>query len=113
LSSLCNRHAGAYQHPALASVVPSCFASLVLQRNHEQVFAKWLELIIEEQWKQVSEYLAAAEAGEAARDKTPEEHWEALIPKAARRPERELFLSDLALILSTLEATPTTRRTPA
>jgi hypothetical protein len=103
LSSLCNRCAGAYHHPSLDSVVPSCLASLVLQRNHEQAFAKWLEMIIEEQWKEISEYLAGPEAGEEMRSKTPEELGEALIPQRACPPERELFLSDLGLILSLLK----------
>jgi hypothetical protein len=103
LSSLCDRCAGAYHHPSLDSVVPSCLASLVLRRNHEQAFAKWLELIIEEQWKEISEYLGGPEAGEVVGSKTPEEFGEALIPEGAREPERELFLSDLGLILSLLK----------
>jgi hypothetical protein len=37
------------------------------------------------------------------RSKTPEELGEALIPQRACPPERELFLSDLALILSLLK----------
>jgi hypothetical protein len=102
LSSLCNQRAGAYHHPSLDSVVPSCLASLVLRRNHEQAFAKWLEMIIEEQWKEISEYFAEP-AGEVVRSKTPEELGEALIPQAARPPERELFLSDLGLTLSLLK----------
>lgn len=102
LSSICNGRAGTYHHSALDGVVPSCLTSLVLRRNHEQVFSMWLELILEEQWKEISEYVAAPEAGEVTRGKVPEEPWEALIPQAARQPERELFLSDLKLILSLL-----------
>lgn len=102
-SLLCNRRAGAYHHPALDGVVPSCFASLVLRRNHEQVFATWLELILEEQWKEMREYLASPEVGEVAWAKEPKEFWETLIPESARQPERELFLSDLKLILSLLQ----------
>ena len=103
LSSICNGRAGTYHHSALDGVVPSCLASLVLRRNHEQVFSMWLELILEEQWKEISEYLTAPEAAEVIRGKAPKEPWEALIPEAARQPERELFLSDLELILSLLE----------
>jgi hypothetical protein len=100
LSSLCERSAGGYQHPALDKVVPPCVASLVLRSNHERLFSTWLELILEEQWKEISEYLAAPEAGEATPGEASGEFWETLIPRAARQPERELFLSDLKLILS-------------
>jgi hypothetical protein len=104
LSSLCNRSAGAYHHPALEKVVPSCLASLVLRKSHEQAFSIWLEKVLEEQWKEVGEYLAATEAGEAAtQGKARGKSWDTLLPEAAHASERELFLSDLELVLSVLE----------
>ena len=103
LSSLYRCHAGAYQHSALDEVVPSCLASLVLRSNHEQAFSKWLELLLEEQWKEISEYLAAREAKEATCGQEPGDFWKTLIPQAAREPERALFLTDLELILGLVQ----------
>ncbi len=104
VSSLCNRCAGAYHHPEFEQVVPSCLASLVLRKIHEQAFSKWLAMILEEQWKEVSEYLATPGAGKTVQDKAPGGSWELLLPEGTREPERELFLSDLKLVLSLLEA---------
>jgi hypothetical protein len=96
LASLSSPHSLRYRHPAFGDTVPACLASPVLQRSHEQVFSKWLELALEEQWKAINEYLAAKRAG------TAEVSLEKLIPEAASAPERELFLTDLELVLSLL-----------
>jgi hypothetical protein len=97
LASLSSPHSFRYRHPAFDETVPACLASLVLQCNHEQVFSKWLELALEEQWKAVNEYLAAKRTGAA------DVSLEKLVPGGARGPERELFLTDLELVLSLLE----------
>jgi hypothetical protein len=103
VSSLCERRAGEYHHPALDAAVPSSVANQVLRDSHEQVFSRWLELILEEQWKEVSEYLVTEAAEPAASGVSAGKPLEALIPPTTREPQRELFLSDLQLVLSLLE----------
>lgn len=97
LSSLSNPSAYQYCHPAFENSVPPCLASLVLQGNHKHVFSRWLKLTLEEQWKAVTEYLATEQA------RGVEGSFETLIPGTARPAERELFVSDLKLILSLSE----------
>lgn len=103
LSSLCRCRADAYHHPALDKVVPECLASLILQRNHEQLFSSWLELHLEEQCKEVGEYFAAPETGQRISSGARQDWREWLVPPGARAPERALFLSDLELVLSLVQ----------
>jgi hypothetical protein len=104
LSSLASDHAGWYHHAGFGKAVPACLASWVLRCTHEQVFLRWLDSPLEEQWTAVREHLAARHRQNTG---TPRERQaasvEALIPGVARQPERELFLSDLELVLSLLE----------
>jgi hypothetical protein len=104
LSSLSSDRSGWYHHERFGKAVPPCLASLVLRCTHEQIFLRWLDLRLEQQWKAIREHLAARHRENT---ETPRE-WqagsqEALIPEVARQPERELFLSDLELVLSLLE----------
>jgi hypothetical protein len=100
LSSVCHCRADAYYHPALENVVPECLASLILQRNHQRLFSSWLELHLEEQWKEIAEYFTATEAAHGTSGGATPSFWEKLIPQGTRPPERALFLSDLELVLS-------------
>jgi hypothetical protein len=101
MSSLLAGRVGEYHHPALDNHVPATVANEVLRSSHEQVFSRWLELVLEEQWKAVSEYLAAkpADGADVPRGRSLEK----LIPPRAGPPQRELFLSDLELVLSLIE----------
>ncbi len=103
MSSLSDSSVGEYRHPALNRNIPSSIAHEVLRDSHEQVFSRWLELVLEEQWKAVSEYFTAEPVGNLALQRTSNESWEKLIPPAAGAPQRELFLSDLRLVLSLVE----------
>lgn len=103
LSSLCGTVTECYQHPAFDEGIPPCLVSLVLRCSHERFFADWLDLPLEEQWKAVREFLNARDAASEQHSTQRQSCLDTLVPPAARQPERELFLSDLELVLELAE----------
>jgi hypothetical protein len=101
LAGLRGQDTGPYSHPRLAAEFPTAAVSLVLQRRHEKVFAEWINLSLEEQHKQLTEFFCTMWTQGAPR--LPPAVRQALVPAAARDAERTLFLSDLECMLHVME----------
>ncbi len=105
LSSLRNGNTGTYEHFGFAQRFSSREADRTLRTSHLDSFADWLSFSIEEQKADLESYLA--ELPEDSRAVLA--NWRLLppfanlIPAPARQPERDLFLSDMLLVLELME----------
>ena len=105
LSSLRNSNTGTYEHFGFAQRFTALQADKTLRRSHLDMFADWLCFSLEQQKTDLELYLGGL----------PEDrrmvlaNWRLmppfanLIPASAKLPERDLFLSDLVLVLATIE----------
>ncbi len=105
LSSLRNSNTGTYEHFGFAQRFTALQADKTLRRSHLDMFADWLCFSLEQQKTDLELYLGGL----------PEDrrmvlaNWRLmppfanLIPASAKLPERDLFLSDLVLVLGTIE----------
>jgi len=106
LASLRDANSGRYQHFGLAQVYSDEEADQALRSSHARVFADWLNYPLTRQKADLEEYLLSIEGDR----RTLLETWAALspyrnlIPAEATAAERELFLSDLELILQLLRS---------
>ncbi len=104
LASLRDPNTGRYQHFGLAQVYSEPEAELALRRSHSQVFNQWLNYPLSEQKSDLEQYLASLE-GER---RTVLETWGALAPYRNLMPtdatpaQKDLFLTDLEIILDLL-----------
>jgi hypothetical protein len=90
-----------YSHPTLDGVVPHDVAVRASHSVHSCLFADWLSMGLEEQHKDLAEYLAVRKAG----DPRPylKNDWERLIPPSAGGADRLLFETDLSIVLGLAE----------
>jgi hypothetical protein len=89
-----------YAHADLARIVSHDVAVKAVRRVHERLFYDWLRLNLEEQYKDLAEYVE--EAGKVG-DPKPSDHWESLVPPTASAAERALFETDLSVVLEMTE----------
>jgi len=101
LAGLQVKNSGAYSHPQLDAVFPRAVVTSVLQKRHETVFADWINLSLEEQHKQLTEFFCTMWTQGTPR--LPLAVRQALVPLTAREAERMLFLADLDCMLSVME----------
>jgi len=105
LSSLRNSNTGAYEHFGFAQRFSSREADRTLKTSHLNMFADWLSFSLEQQQRDLETYLA----GLPENKRTVLANWRLippflnLIPAPAKQPERDLFLSDLQLVLTLLD----------
>jgi hypothetical protein len=90
----------AYGHPQLNAFRPDV-VTRVLQKRHEKVFADWLNLGLEEQHKQLTEFFCTMWTQGTPR--LPVAVRQTLVPTTACEAERQLFLADLECTLSVME----------
>jgi hypothetical protein len=101
LSSLRNHHTGRYEHFGLEQRFGAECSDTTLRKSHERIFGDWIGFSLEAQKRELTEYLSGREESIAEildswlRVK-PFTTW---IPANARGAERELFLSDLDVLL--------------
>ena len=108
LASLREEKTGRYDGSHLTELRGEADADLVLREIHEDVFGTWLSFSLEDQHEELKEHLELlrrenASGVEAWLTLAP---YEALIPAQAGAAERELFQSDLELLLGTLKGKP-------
>ena len=101
LAGLHINDSAAYRHPKLDALFPSDVVSGVLQKRHETVFAHWLNLSLEEQHKQLTEFFCTMWTQGTPR--LPLAVRQALVPDTSREAERALFLADLEYLLDVME----------
>ena len=104
LASRRNDNTGSYEHFGLAQLYSQEAADEALRGSHAEAFRRWLSFTLEEQKVDLENYLSSLEG---ARE-TVLRAWGALgsyrrlLPAEANEAERELFVSDLELILELL-----------
>ena len=105
LSSLRDTNSGTYEHYGLAQVFGAKEADRTLRQSHSQAFVAWLNLNLEQQKADLEDYLAGLEeniSGILA-------NWirlapyRNLIPARAREVEKQLYLTDLEVVLELLK----------
>ena len=108
LASLRNENTGKYQHFGLSQKYSDEEADLVLRESHEELFREWLTFPLDPQKRDLEEYLRGLEDDLRTVVDTwltlaPHRH---IIPVRATTAERELYVSDLDLILELLQGEP-------
>jgi len=93
LRSLRDSATGRYYHPSLVERVGADDADRTLRHYHHQVFAEWLRLTLAEQKEDVEEFLRISEMPAA---NLP---YRDLPPATAHEVERQLYLTDLEVVL--------------
>jgi hypothetical protein len=104
LSSLRDTNSGVYEHYGLAQVFGSKEADRTLRQSHSQVFASWLNLNLEQQKGELEDYLAGLEEDiqSILTNWIRLAPYRNLIPTRAREVERQLYLTDLEVVLELL-----------
>lgn len=105
LALLRDANSGIYRHHGLASIFGREESRRALLQSHETVFAEWLNLSLAEKREDLSEYLHRLE------DPPPVvlDHWvrvrayRSYMPASARESERELFCTELDVLLETFK----------
>ncbi len=105
LSSLRNSNTNTYEHHGFALMFGEKESDRTLRESHATTFAEWLCFNLEEQKADLDLYLSTLGTDkrtivEAWLRLTPYRH---LIPDAAPRAERQLYLSDLETLLELLK----------
>lgn len=104
LASLRDVNTGQYVHHGLSTVFGPDVANAAMRKSHEEVFAEWLGYGLEAQRSDLEFYVSGLEP----QRKTVVENWtklepfRALPPETARMVEKDLFYSDLEMVLSLL-----------
>jgi hypothetical protein len=105
LSSLRGPNTGLYEHHGLALLFGEDEADKALRKSHDDAFADWLNFSLEQQRSDLDLYLSALTGPR----RTIVETWirlmpyRNLVPAAARRSERKLFLADFEALLHGLK----------
>lgn len=108
LASLRDPNTGQYHHFGLAQIYTEIQADRALRLSHTQAFSEWLNYSLEQQKIDLEEYLLSLEGDR----RTILETWKnlapyrSLLPTDASEAERQLFVSDLELILELLRSGP-------
>ena len=101
LSSLRGPNTGLYEHHGLALLFGEEEADRALRKSHEDAFAEWLDFSLEQQRGDLDLYLSALTGPRRSIIET----WirlapyRNLVPVAAGRSERKLFLTDFDALL--------------
>jgi hypothetical protein len=100
LASLRDAVTGRYYHSALDCVASPEDMDRALRHSHEQVFAEWLNFGLAEQKSDLDEFLDGLDGPRRLPD------YRSLAPQSARDAERELYLTDLEMLLLLLGSEP-------
>jgi hypothetical protein len=102
LAGLQIKGSGSYSHPKLDAMFPTAVVTGVVAKRHQTLFAGWLNLSLEEQHKDLTEFFNTMWTQGTPR--LPLAVRQALVPETARAAERALFLTDLECMLSVMES---------
>jgi hypothetical protein len=100
LLALRNPLSGRYAHPSLVENFGCEIADRTLSRIHHQVFTEWLRLNLAEQKADVDDHLRIAGIPASALS------YRELVPASAHEVERQLYLTDLEVILQMISFEP-------
>jgi hypothetical protein len=96
LASLRSSDSGRYYHHLLNHVLDLDESDRTLCHSHYQVFSRWLTFCLEEQKKDLEEYLNSGGVSDAILN------YPDLIPRTSREVERQLYLTDLETVTELL-----------
>jgi hypothetical protein len=96
LCSLRDRLTGRYSHPSLIETAGREIADRTLCHNHHQVFSEWLGLNLSDQKEDLDEYLRTSRVA------VTDVPYRDLAPATAHEVERQLYLTDLEILLQLL-----------
>jgi hypothetical protein len=96
LCSLRDRLTGRYQHPSLVEFAGREIADRTLCNQHHQIFTEWIGLNLSDQKADLDEYLRTS------RLRSQELSYRELAPATAHEVERQLYLTDLEVLLQLL-----------
>ncbi len=97
IAGLRNPASNLYSHPSVFMALGADDADQALRRAHYEVFSEWLALGLEDQKSDISGYLAAEGLPpQALRGRD-------FVPPQAREVERQLYFTDLEMILELLD----------
>lgn len=104
LGQLRNADTGQYEHHGLSSMFGEQETDAALRENHQVLFQRWLALTLAEKRRDLEDHLQALPD---SRTKVlsawrKREVYRTLVPDTAGRADRELFFSDLAILLELL-----------
>jgi len=107
LSSLRDPLTGRYAHPALVQSFGREIADRTLTHSHHQVFMEWLRLNLADQKADLDDYLRINGLTASALA------YRELPPASAHEVERQLYLTDLEVILQMISFAPEAAAVPA
>ena len=96
IASLREPLTGRYVHPPLVETVGRELTDRTLRHSHHQVFGEWLAFGLAEQKADLDDYLTSSQV---ALEALP---YRDLAPATAHQVERQLYLTDLEMILELL-----------
>ena len=96
IASLREPLTGRYVHLPLLETVGNDLTDRTLRHSHHQVFSEWLALGLAEQKADLDDYLVSSQVGLEALP------YRDLAPVTAHHVERQLYLTDLEMILELL-----------
>jgi len=108
LAELRDKSTGTYQHQGLMLSFGREQTQQCLRAAHQEIFYEWLRLTLAEKRQDLLQFLHAVPEGAA----TVIAHWRTyhgfavFVPPAATIGDRELFLSEFRLLVSTFDTTP-------
>lgn len=104
LASLRNENTGRYEHFGLAQIYSDDDANAVLRQSHDDVFREWLGYSLEEQKRDLENYFETMgdDRGTVLNTWLTLSPYRRLLPAKASEAERELYITDLELILELL-----------
>jgi hypothetical protein len=106
LYSLRDPLTGRYAHPSLVENFGREIADRSLSHSHHQVFMEWLRLNLADQKADIDDYLRIAGIQASALA------YRELVPRSAHEVERQLYLTDLELILQMISFEPAVPAAP-
>jgi hypothetical protein len=108
LASLRDPNSGAYRHHGLSTMFGREQSVQALRGSHEKAFNEWLNLSLEEQNRDLRDYVAALEdpLGVIVNNWLNSRIYRTQMPDSARKMERELFCRDLEALLETIRNAP-------
>lgn len=114
LAHLRHPHTGAYAHPAIPSRSRAEAVHDKLRRLHELAFRRWLQMGLEAQKADFEIYVSGLSVPQAKVVDTWRtlEMYRCLVPASASPAERELFVSDMEVVLWSEQHAEDCRQTP-
>jgi hypothetical protein len=98
LASLKSSVSARYENRELAAVLGPDEADRTLSYHHQLIFSQWIAATLDEQQRDLCEYLRTNGSWNQVL------RYREFIPKAARNVERQLYLTDLEIVLDLLKA---------